>query len=231
MSQAIKDRIQKLFAVANDHAATEDEAATAMRLAMQLMLKYGIDESEVNRKAGNTAKRKATTGNEVEADARYERVVAQAAAHLYGCRTVIYSGLGKASFIGREENRGAAEMTFRFLLDQVEALYKVALPKGLTKAARAEFRRTFKEACALRVHRRAEAMVEEMETNNAAAVKATGSTALVVVAHRKELEQEVAEFMEAQNYRTSRRTTFRGGSGTAAGRAAGDKVNLHRQVK
>jgi hypothetical protein len=70
---------------------------------------------------------------------------------------------------------------------QVEGLYKSALPKGLDKSTRGEFRRTFKEACALRVKERAEKLMREMKQNND---NATGHNALVVTGYFDQLSAE-----------------------------------------
>jgi hypothetical protein len=43
----IKQKILKLLNLANDKGATEDEAATAMRMAMGLMTRHGIEQSQL----------------------------------------------------------------------------------------------------------------------------------------------------------------------------------------
>src|SRR5690606_5442235 len=83
---------------------------------------------------------------------KYQLVLANAAAHLYGCKVIMY-GRGKQGieFVGREMNIEAASFTLIFLTQQVEGLYKQGLTKGLSQRQRSEFRKTFKWACACRV--------------------------------------------------------------------------------
>jgi hypothetical protein len=76
----------------------------------------------------------------------------EAAAKLYGCNSSpTIDGKGGLFFIGREENVELAEQTAFWLMRQVELLYKEHLPRGLSQAVRAQYRKTFKAACAYRV--------------------------------------------------------------------------------
>jgi hypothetical protein len=233
---AIKEKIQKLLAVAHDKGATEHEAATAMQMAMRLMTQHGISESEFKK-----IEKKARESAMFEADKRWMLWMANAAGRLYGCKYIRYSGgreSDKVTFVGREDNIDAAQLTYGWLCSQIETFYKQALPRGLSKSDRAEFRRTFKEACALRVFARVEALVKDMMANDAAASEALAlpapktGTALAIISHRKELEDEVEQFFaEAGVRKSNRQVSIKSGSGSWAGNAAGNQVKLRQEVK
>lgn len=227
MTDDIKGKIRKLLNMTTANGATEDEAETAMRMAMGLMAKHGIEQSSLGGEAS-----KAKMGSRVPQQFRpHQLILAQAAGVLYGCKTLFYS-MGKHGlvFVGRPDNIDAAEQTMFWLMRQTEEFYKLALPRGLSKPARSDFRRSFKDACANRVLNRAYKLVDDMQRNNQQAQAATGSTALVVQGYfdnlRKENELATAEF----NVKT-KSVRMKYGSGTPAGVEAGDRVQLRREVQ
>lgn len=225
MSSPIHDKIKKLFALAADKGASEDEAATAMRLAMGLMAKHGIEQSDLpsdeipRTKRGNVMKFKFE---------KHQVVIANAAAYLYGCRIIFYD-MGKSGLqiVGRPENIDATEATMTYLFRQVEALYKENLPRGLTQSQRSEYRKTFKFACACRVEQRARDLWREMCENETAARAATGKNALVVANHFKQLVTEANDELKDVKARTIKQKM---GSGTLDGTAAGDQVKLRQEL-
>ena len=216
----IKDKIRKLLAMAHDKGASEEEAATAMRLAMTLMARHGIEQSQLGAEKPKVHIDNATR----EATKKYELRVAQAAGALYGCN-VIARNQGKLGFdwVGRPTNIEAAELTYPWLLDQVEALYKMALPKGLSQGDRAEYRRTFKAACADRICSRAMALVKDPGP-------VQGATALVVQGYFDELTAENRATIDSQFKTRSMRMGFRLGNGSMDGARAGEQVKLRQEV-
>lgn len=225
MSNPTIDRIKKLLALANNNP-NEHEAARALELAQTLMMKHGIDAKALGEKA------KIGTSGMIDEDHRWQNIVANAVAYLYGLRVVNYRNVG-FQFAGRLDNIDAATLTLPFIANQIEGLYKIALPKGLTKAARGEFRRTFKEACAMRVNSRIETLVHAQITKDEAA-KAAGGTALVVREHRKQLEDDAQEALNAipgLRMKKSREIAIKETSGAIAGFRAGDTVKIHQEVK
>jgi hypothetical protein len=226
MSEAILDRIQKLLALANDKAATENEAATAMRMAMGLMARHNIEETQIIER-----NKPATTQREIKLEREWWVNVCAAAAELYSCRYLIYAN-ESIRFIGDPVNTEAAFMTATWLADQVERLYSANLPPGMTQSERAKYRRTFKFACAVRVRLRARELMKDIRENEAAAQSATGSTALVV-ASMMDQQLALADDFLAQKYpnlRTKKSKPRKLGPGTRAGYAAGEHVNLRRNV-
>lgn len=191
--KAAKDRISKLMNMTTENGCTEDEAATAMGMAAGLAAKLGID-MDACRPAGSPKPKIIPKRSYAELKV-HQALCGEAAAYLYGCEYEA-ENLGKYghSFLGREENVELAEMTMLWLIRQVELLYKQHLPRGLTQKARAEFRRSFKEACAERVRDRARTLVREMQHNDTAAQSATGSNALVVANHFQTLKDEIQDY-------------------------------------
>ena len=221
---SIKDKIRKMMALgAEGSGASEEEAATAMRMAMGLMARHGIDQATLGG-AKPTARMAARVERKIQP---HEVMTAQAAGVLYGCRILFWkSGKMGFAFVGRPDNTDAAEVTMMWLTQQVEELYKGHLPKGLSQRERQEFRKTFKVACAHRVHQRAVDFV-----NNPAQIATDiKSTALVVGDYFKQLQSENKEVIATMDVRKSKARGTNAGSGTFAGYRAGDSVKLHRQV-
>ena len=287
MNDKIQERIRKLLALAaSGSGATEDEADTAMQMAAAMAARYGIELEALNK---DKAAPKVTLKSHRKEWKVHQAYAANAAAVLVGIECNVYD-LGKRgfSFVGREELIETAEELMFWLFRQIEDLYKSNLPKGLTQGERAEFRKTFKAACALRVLERAKRYMRELKTSDAQAQDATGQNALVVLNYFETLSKEVDEFWnnrfraseeraeqykleqankrqlmldamtdaerqefldkeekqaekdrKAQEREDARRAKLKGrrgpsmpiGSGTNVGYAAGDRVQLRRQVQ
>src|SRR5215471_536800 len=158
--ETIVERIRKLLRLARDKGASENEAAVAMAKAQKLMLEHDI--SNVEEKVEEVAVR--GDWRDADVDDKWVNLLSQAAAKLYNCRTVKRGMMGKyqVQFVGKPSNVLVAADTFEWLMEQVQALYKQGLRTfksqmggSLAQSTRGDFRRSFKEACALRVFHRA----------------------------------------------------------------------------
>jgi hypothetical protein len=234
--QDVKDKIAKLLALAKDKGANENEAAVAMNFAMKMMLQHNLQMSEFEQ--GKAREVGAKEGASKEVDNRWEIIIAQAAGVLYGCRPISIRGYGQEyfKFVGRADNNDASMVTFDYLTDQVERLYKSNLPKGMTQRARAEYRRTFKEACACRVYARAKDLMRDVmrDEQQAQALlgRAQAGSALVVQGHFEQLSKEVDAFMAGAGVKIKTKPmSIRSGNGSRDGSAAGNQVNLRQQVR
>lgn len=189
--QSLKDKIRKLMNMTVENGCTEDEQESAMRMAAGLAARAGIELEALRQKDATAAERKAIKKAVNQEFKLHQVLSAQAAAALYGCDLYLYDG-GKQGllFVGRDENIEMAEQTMFWLMRQVELLYKQSLPRGMTQSARAEFRRTFKAACAHRVYQRALELMRELKSNEQAAQAATGQNALVVQGYFEQLRRE-----------------------------------------
>lgn len=222
-TETITAKIRKLLALARDKAASEHEAATAMAMASDLMIKYNIDHVEDADAPG------VVEGEYMKEkyDHKWQAFLHTAVGDLYDCRGLV-SHLGLRKFVGRPFNVSAAEETYPFVIEQVEALYKQGLNTfkremgALSKDQRGEFRQTFKEACALRIYRK----VKEIKAAQKNAIP--DHMALVVV---DTMEQELdAHFTEKQYGKGRALSVRRSGFGTGAGFAAAEHVSLNRRV-
>jgi hypothetical protein len=225
----IRNKIRALLArAAPGSGASENEQASAMNLAAMLMTRHGIQMSIEEAQEDPTGYGDLLPGEY----GKWERECGNAAAYLYSCRMVYY-GRGKDTqvrFVGRPDNVDAAGVTFLWLVKQVEELYKQALPRGLSKAVRAELRRTFKFACATRIRARAWRLVQTLANDDAVALPSTGSTALVVKSHQEKLFGEADAFLKSQNTRIAKVKSSKAGIGTQLGFMAGDTVQLQKAV-
>lgn len=190
---AAHDKISKLLNMTVENGCTEDEQETALRMAAGIAARKGIDMDACRPK--DQAKPKAKSKHFAKEWKPHQALAAQAAGELYGVECNVWNlGAGGIMFVGREELIELAEQTMFWLMGQVEHLYKQALPKGLTQSQRAEFRKTFKAACALRTWQRAEALMRQMRRDQATAQAATGQNALVVQGYFDQLKEEQNEF-------------------------------------
>lgn len=229
MSESIKQRVRKLLNLARDSGATEAEAANAMSMASALMLKYNIEVTdEPDAKTVGMSKRYCMGYSD-----SWHITCSSAAAMLYSCKNIVHNrGQAGYSFVGRLSNGEMAGETMEFLINQVEVLYKQYLPRGLSKEARAEFRRTFKQAAAMRLVNRVWEILEQMKKDDNKALEYTGSKALVIVESIKQQLKEAEDFMKQQipGVKTMKTRVLQGGSGTRAGIEAGNRIEINRKV-
>ena len=201
-----KAKISKLLNMTVENGCTEDEQESAMRMAAGLATRLGIDLEAQRQKEPTAAQRKAVRKAFSQEFKVHQVLAFQAAGVLYGCKLFTYSGgKGGLFFIGREENIEMAEQTAFWLMRQVELLYKQHLPRGLTQSVRAQYRKTFKAACAQRVYERAKTLMREMRYSDQGAQAATGQNALVVQGYFEQLERENAAYFEPSPEEKARR--------------------------
>lgn len=194
-AQAIRERIRKLLNMTVGRGCTEDEADNALRMASGLAMKLGIDLDSM--RGADAPRPKINLKRNVRKMAPYEALCAEIAAMLNGveCQAPNF-GKGGFWFVGREENISLAEEMMLWLIRQIDLLYKEALPKGLSKRDRTNFRGSFKDACAARVKMRAQRMVWDLQNSENVAHAATGSSALVVRGHFDTLKREIKQYWD-----------------------------------
>lgn len=212
----IIDKIRKLLSVTTARGASENEATQAMAAATRLMMQHGIDKAEV-------MKSNIGFGDVLEMDKKYHTFAAFSAMTLMGTKVV--TSKTTIQFVGREDNVMASMILYKAIIDQIERLYKEMLPKGISKADRANYRRTFKEAAVVRVYARCSEIVNTLTEGK--------GTALLVLDHRKQLQSEADDFIQGAmpNSKTkevsiNRRIT----AGAISGYHAGNRVKLQDEV-
>lgn len=220
----IKDKIRKLLAMA-DGEANDNESKQALSMASMLMMKHGIDEVEVRE---SEAKPEVIEGTHLSTK-HYQKYVGFSVNKLYRVRYVHWSNHKQMAFVGRPELVEAAELTFAHITLQIEAAYKRALPKGLTKTERSHWRQDFKLAAAREVYWMCDEIIK------AQSAPEIGGTALVL--HESQLAEEISDYFKAQNIRSGKRRTgtglkrMRNFEATVAGNRAGRRVEVNVKVK
>lgn len=229
MAHNIAEKIKKLLRLAQANSgATEAEAAAAMEMAAALMTKHNIEVSLDDDLPKGARQGDMKPG--YDEDWHYQ--CANAVSTLYSLRYLFKRRAGLIGFVGRPDNIEAAHILLDFLIGEVERQYKLNLPRGMTKADRANYRKTFKFACARRLAERAWAIIDTLRRDDTRALAQTGSTALVVVQSIDQMLAEADELIRGMtNIRQVRLTRPRAtGLGTLQGRRAGDNIKLNQQL-
>ena len=228
---AISKKIRKLLAVAEDAGATEAEAQTALEMAQALAAKHAIDMAQLLTPEEQEISRRMMKASSRQGDFWWSRVSVVVYA-LYPVQ-VWRQPWGKITeyhVAGSAEFLDAAVDTFSFITAQVERLYKENLPSGMTQRERANYRKSFKWACATRVMERAQELKRQLTTDNNVAQRHTGQNALVVRESRDELVSNVRDYLKNEGFRFTQARPKRGahGIGSSDGARAGNDVQFHR---
>jgi hypothetical protein len=215
----VKDKIRKLLAMGQ--SPNENEAAVAMSKAAELMMRHNLTENDVS-------ERLVGYGREIDTEEkRYRQIIGTAIGEMFSTIAIFRTREQKMfTFVGRESNVAASEDMYHFIVDQLEASYKQFLPKGMSKAERADYRRTFKWSMAVRIAHRIIAISEEIASGTTQA----GANALVIVAKKEQLQAEAKAFIGPMK-EEARTITQKPGRGTFEGMMAGDTVQLQKTVK
>ena len=211
----IHEKISNLLALARNNPS-EEEAATAFNMARRLMLKHNIAEADLGHKSSVEYHR----GQSIDRD--YFKLLASGISQLIPVAAVITHDQ-HIKWAGTSVNAQIANDLLTFWADQVEALYKIHLPRGLSKTARAQYRKDFKRNCAIGIIHRAREIKKTQ-------ISEESGTALVVV--EDQLMGEVEAFLSKQNIRLTKPLKIRSSTmGAIHGRIAAKSVNLQRGVK
>lgn len=208
----IHGKIMALLELSKNNPS-EQEAARAAEMARKMMLKWNIDENELKTRSP------VDYSEAHDLDRDYFKTLAHIVQKATGT-TFIYRTDDTFRIVGRRVNAQVAHSLLMFLADQVERMYKTFLPTGMTKAARAQYRKDFKRNCAMRMYHRSQ---EEL--------RATTGTDLVLISD--ELQREVDAFLSTQKIRmvNSRMKINSNTLGAQHGRAAGDMARLQQAIK
>ena len=151
--------------------------------------------------------------------------MAGATIRLCGTKVLYYRRDGYFKFIGRPDNVQASALMYNFICHQVEALYKLALPKGLTQKERAAFRKAFKVGAAVAARDKAQQI---MDSNQPPA----GTSTELVCLHRQTLNAEIDEFLSSVKLAKPRtRSVSVNPEAYGKGVIAGKSIRLNEGVK
>jgi hypothetical protein len=217
---AIAAKIRALQAKTTAAGCTEQEALAAAGLAAKLMADYDIDLTEAEAKAegaGATAK-----GAKTQDGSAWHPVceVAVAIANFADCQC--FRSNGTVKYVGLKHDQEMASWLHGMLQVTIDM---VTLDWMLEQGGQPAQQASFSLGLTNRLSQRLNALAAERKLQ--AMDHGTG-TALIVVK-----DQLVREWFEANNIvlrRSSSRRTRVDGAAYAAGKAAGDKVGLHRPL-
>jgi len=220
--EKVLDKVRKLLRLARDKGASEAEAATALAMAQKLMLEHNIkdveEEFEIKAVFGNWLK----LGRSMQ---QWQEFTASAIAKLFNCRVTVIRKRGLVRFVGKPENIEVCGLTYFWVLEQIEKIYKEGLAEyrgmeSLSQQDRAAFRTSFKQGCAARVSHR----VNEMVANIRRTIP--DHMALVVIDQSRAAADELLK-----DLKPGRTVDPKKGPGLLAGFSAGDRVQLQSTVK
>mgnify|MGYP000238794352 CR=1 FL=1 len=212
------EKIQNLLDLSRNNPS-EEEAATAAAMAAKLMAKHNIEEHDLGHKSDTGW----NGGGTFERD--YWRLLAQGVGQLIPVSFTFRPSGRKLAYqwVGTKLNCQTAEQVLHFWAVQVEQLYKAHLPRGLSKKARAEFRKNFKRACAAGIIQRARQIKMDQLKEH------TTGTALMVV--EDELMKEVNEFLKDIPTAKQIKVVTGSGYGTNAGFHASSQVQMQEGME
>ena len=211
----IHNKIHHLLELAKNNPS-EDEAANAMDMARKLMMKHNIQERDL----GTVSSVGYSEAHTLDRD--YFKTLGQAVKVMTGV-TLVYFTDGTYKLAGTKVNTQIAQQLLLFLAEQVETLYKVYLPRGMSKAERAQYRKDFKRNCALRI----------LDRCNNARFHDNPVTGRELMVIQTELEREVEAFLDASNVRKvkSKMRIRLGTKGAIDGQMAGNDAALQPRVR
>lgn len=233
--ESVKEKIAKLMALAADGSgAADNEAETALRMAEKLMRRHGIELAEIQEATGQKPIWKWT---EDLVPASWPKPV-QSAPLWFGW---IVAEIGKftdtrVSYVGTRD-RGVCA---KFQGDEVDVEYALWLghhirtqirvvanawdAPGATGDERWANREEFRHSMAHRI-------CDRMKALRAERTEAYRSTGMALVVIEDKIAQRDQQF-GVQKYGSSKRSHPRGSTEAFyAGKAAGDKVQIHRPIE
>jgi hypothetical protein len=226
MSADIKDRINKLLAMANDTRGNEHENEVAMRMAERLMRQHNIDVADLE----------ASTGQKAAYSWRNIVVTVGPTAERATWRPlwIGFLSMGVAKFTDCK-TAWAQDPEFghciTFMGDETDLEYAAWLFKKLrdfgyaeSKSVAGKHRETFRKSYAIRLQERMRVLRAERDQAMKVAVTKTGNALMVV---NNKLALRDAQFGR-QGVRNSRANL--GSQGFREGRNAADRANFSRPL-
>lgn len=226
-NSSARDKIKKLLNLSRDAGATEDEAATALKMATIIMLKHGITEESM---MGHVPGMSETVLGTYAKNKSHLNMLLQCVSTLAILKSFYRTYTKQVGYcvVGDNTSRENAQYLWDYLYAQVEAQYKIHLPPGMTVSDRANFRRTFKHACSARLSIRCTEIMAKMRIES----PVTGKE-LVVTEYAGQKLAKIGDWMANNGYhvRTVSRKTKKAGRGTVAGWSAADQIKIREELR
>lgn len=213
----IHEKIINLLELARNNPS-EEEAAQAGAMARKLMLKHEIDERDLGRTSN------VDYNGETSIDRDYYRLLASGVSYMIPAKAIVYRGT-EIRWAATRVNAQIADQLIMFWAQQVEALYKLHLPRGMSKSARAQYRKDFKRNCAVGIIHRAREIKDQQIAD-----EGEKGTALVVI--EDQMMVDIDDFLSRQNIGKGRGMKIRHHTvGASHGRQAAGSVQMQRGVR
>lgn len=222
----IVERIAQLRKMVPENGASEEEALAALNMADRLMQKHGITEADLRKVEFARDMRRGHFQQRQKVEHPSTKFCGMTIAKFCGIQTWWGTDTRRAEFFGMKEDVEMAEYLTKVIHDAMDRGWKEYLktvPKGLSGSSRHTEYWSFMLAFGGRINKRIE---ELMQTR----FESTGTDLIVLK------DQIVAEGMKVLLPGLSIKWTNSGGFNTnglalAAGREAGDRVNLNRPLE
>lgn len=230
----IAEKIKALLALAT--SPNENEAASAMEKAQELLAKHNLSMKDVT--SAEAADRFKISHGKVGDVFAHKRQLGHAIGKLYFCK-YFYSVVAAESkggnvykreqhcFAGEPHNLDIAVMMFDYLVTTIDRLAKEAADQMEDKKKYWSFQTAFKTAAA---HRVATRVMEKIQACTAPTV--TGGKLPALASLYERADSEVSEFLASQlNLQAGKvKKQLYDAAGLRAGRIAGDSIGLDAQI-
>lgn len=222
----IINQIKKLLALAD--SANEHEASLAAGKAQELMMRYNLTLSSIGESSEEDISISETTLDEWGRHISWRSILITGVSRSNYCDAILVTakGMQAVKLIGRSTNASIATSMYEYLAKTIDRL-------ALQADGNRGYKNSFRLGCASRIAQR---LLDQMEAQRKDGVAGTSTTdgvsAIVVKAMTDKLLAEVKDYMRS-NYprmRSANRATVSSSDGFAAGKAAGDRVSLNKQV-
>ena len=223
----IKARIKALSERTVDRGCTESEASHAAALMGKLLQDYCLSMNDVDVRAAKCSTLSIKSGSRMKGPMHN---VVGALGHFADCKIWYMSNSGEIvyNFFGTESDLQAVEYLYRVIEQSLEtsaAFFKTTSTYALSSSRRSATH-SFKVGLVIRVGQR----LREMKAERDAAMHASAVTGSALVVLKNQVVTD--EFARLNLRTTMSRVTasIRDREATAAGREAGNRVNLGRPI-
>jgi len=236
---AIKKKIAKLLAMANDSGASEAEAQMAFEKAQEYLAEYNLNAEDVT----NDLEHEDITDEAFTEQVRetWQITLRTATARLYFCKYYYSTGVldenykkaTEHNYVGRPHNIAVAKSMASYLINTIKRLGEEhVLPIPGDKRTISGIRRNFELGCASKVTARINEKYREIERQDPGDYQITGTKHNLPALYKSEL-QLCNDHLKNQGVHLRSATTKRNVTNGAAyqrGRAAGESVSLNTQL-
>lgn len=221
----IANRVKKLMALANDQAASDGERDNALRMAHATMLKYNLDQFDVDGKPAGPQEHRHE--RRVESYGRpWAVALANSVARAFFCKLLMRKSPVKDQviycFVGKESNTDAAA---EVAVTLIHSIFREAKRRMRLEGENVTWRRSFCTGAMFKIQERCAALHTSTQLEGGST-----STALVVRNAYAVEAQANDQWLADQGIRTreraSRAKRSMDGGAYGQGRAFGEKVSL-----